>query len=233
MRSFLRYQNVNKFGSNFILPFSSLIKVADGAENLQRQKTFLIEFSKCYNFWHLFEAHNEWNWNGSRDKIDEALGTAKGKDLNHFVIKFISETCFLCVRTFSILPSMDYREERKTVERGKALSSRTISASIFRLLDRIVSISRSTEILAKVLNLKFIDYGALSAFQCGLGVVSENFMPQNSAFHFLPKLSTRTYFSQSFWTNSFIPEASLIFMLPSTDVCLLPTQLLLHIVFMM
>lgn len=85
------------------------------SENLQRQKTFLIEFSKCYNFWHLFGARaSEQPWmkrpgNGSRDKID----TKKEKDLNHSVIKFISETCSLCVRTFSILLSMDYRIERR------------------------------------------------------------------------------------------------------------------------
>lgn len=67
--------------------------------------------------------------NGSRDKID----TEKEKDLNHSVIKFISETCSLCVRTFSILLSMDYRRQK---EKRAKLSTRKSegtyeSASIF------------------------------------------------------------------------------------------------------
>lgn len=67
--------------------------------------------------------------NGSRDKID----TEKEKDLNHSVIKFISETCSLCVRTFSILLSMDYRRQKeKRVKLSTRKSEGTYeSASIF------------------------------------------------------------------------------------------------------
>lgn len=81
MRSFLRYQNVNKSRSNFIFPFRRKIKrkTKGGEGNLQRQKTFLIEFFQMLQFLTFYseleQTRSERNSNGSQDKIDPKSST--------------------------------------------------------------------------------------------------------------------------------------------------------------
>lgn len=166
-RSFLlRYLTVNKFHE--VILFSSFPRVIKRKrkrkENeeifLQRHKTFLIEFSKCYNFWHLFGAQASTQWAQGRDKASAVGGK---KDLNHSLIKFISETCFLCVCVrflfcYRWIIDIEAKENLSTGWRMKANKTRNHVFQhrfffCFWPVDVIVSILRSLKFMLDEIRL--------------------------------------------------------------------------------